>query len=132
MASKMVTKIVENIITNGDALESRVTWGDAPMLHEVVDKALTMASEVSRDKEIFSVVAVSENKESQLGYATGRENDIRAYFAADGRDIEVRPIKIVDVPAGYDAHRANIIAKRDRLQAEVDELNRRLEEKDIH
>ena len=43
----------------------------------------------------------------------------------------IEAIKVVEVPSGYKAHRDNIVAKRDRLQAELDELNKRLENGDL-
>jgi hypothetical protein len=119
----LVAEIAEKMIGKVDG----ATWDNAPLVHAVVAKALEAANEIITSEPIFAVFADHNERNMLLGYATGKQHDIESFF--DDRKcygLIIEEVKPVDVPSGYKAHRDNIIAKRDRLQAELDELNARL------
>ena len=123
ITKKQVTEIVETII--GDQLTD-ATWDDAALIHEVVGHAL----EINESKREEPTVYGTYDREGTFHTLfTGREHDIAAYINND--EYEVIALHVQNVPSGYAAHRDNIVAKRDRLQKEVDELNRRLNDRDI-
>ena len=106
----------------------------AAITHQIVGYALEAAkSEWEDDTRIVSVRAQTcGNHDPIVGYATGKTHDIEAYFDnVKQYGLTIEAIKVVEVPSGYKAHRDNIVAKRDRLQAELDELNKRLENGDL-
>jgi hypothetical protein len=131
ITKKFVTELTEDAIGRSDGL----SWDDAPLVHEVITHALEAAA--LKWASVERIVAVraktSDNHDPVVGYAIGADHDIEAYFE-DGKQygITLEPITPVAVPSGFAAHRTNIVNKRDKLQAEVDELNRRLKDKEIH
>jgi hypothetical protein len=123
VTKKQVTEIVETILAH------KLTdfgWDAAAELHEVVGHAL----EIHEKKREEPVIYGTYDREGTFhALFTGRKHDIEAYINCDEYDVE--ELIVTDVPSGFAAHRANIVAKRDRLQKEVDELNRRLNSRDI-
>jgi hypothetical protein len=124
VTKKLITELTEATISRQEGL----SWDDGPMIHEIIGYALEQAK--ARIEAPVVMIATNPGYDDPvLGYFTGNPHDIEAYLSIGSVDIE--PLVVIDVPNGYDSHQKNIIAKRDRLQAEVDELNRRLEERDV-
>lgn len=118
MASKkLIEKIVEQLIDGN--------WDDAPLLYKAVEATLEHVEEHG----VNNTMLFRDNFTGQV-FEAYRADDARAYVNDDRAEITACPV--VKVPNGYAAHAENIRRKRDRLQAEVDELNRRLKERDVH
>jgi hypothetical protein len=128
VTKKLVTEITESIVAKGFALD--ISWDKAPMVHEIVGYALEAAKrkwEPEVNKPVMVVWANNNDRRLFLGHATGAAHDIESYYEErKGYGLELEPVEITHVESGYKAHKDNIIAKRDRLQAELDQLNLRL------
>jgi len=76
---------------------------------------------------IVAVYAKHLDNRRLLGYAKGETKDIEAYFDDDkGYGLELESVEVVNIEAGYAESRTRLLDKRKRIQAELDELNRRL------
>jgi len=76
---------------------------------------------------IYAVYAIHTDRNYLLGYATGKVEDIRAYF--DDQKVyglEIKVVKWVHVPANYAEDKSALVAKRNALQKQVDELDRQI------
>lgn len=121
---KLVEEIVELICTNRPTINP-VSWDDAPLMHEAINFALDHVEKHVKDNRILFTTA-----KNPVVFRAHRQTDVEAYINNDLA--EICTAEVIDVPNGYAAHRENIVAKRNRLQAEIDELDRRLRERDIH
>lgn len=117
VAKKTITKIAESIC-GGDY---SISWDEAPLVHKIVGVALEMYEEEA--KPVFLAFKDGIVK----GVYTGRLHDVCAKVAS----FDVHEVTPEEVPSGYAAHKLNLEAKRDRLQAELDEINNRLESGDL-
>jgi len=120
---KQITEIVEAII---DGKLTDATWDDAALLHEAIGHALEMHEKKRVEPEIY--MAHLEGDAYIEGFFSGRFNDVRARIHPqyDLTEIEIEP-----VPAGYEKHRANLLAKKERLQLELINIEKRLESGDL-
>jgi len=63
-----------------------------------------------------------------LGYAIGHTEDIHAYYDdLKAYGLKLEPVDPVIIPTGYAAKRAVLVKRRDELEAELKELNRKLD-----
>jgi hypothetical protein len=120
---KEITECLEKFIADPAVINS-ATWEDAALLHEAMEYAL---KNLAPEAPAIYAAWMDGNPHALF---TGKQHDIEAYVDDEGYDID--EIGVTEVPSGYAAHMGNIVRKRDKLQAEVDELNKRLREKDIH
>ena len=129
ITKKLITEITEKLIT--DESMGELGWEVAAMAHEIVGYALEEFNARQEPVKIYRALSHpnSAGLRDVLGHFTGKPHDIAAYCGSEF--IEVEETEIINVPSGYAAHRDNILTKRDRLMKEVDELNRRLKEKDV-
>lgn len=125
MANKKLVQEIVELICAGKPIVNQVSWDDAPLLHEAINFALDHAEKHCTDNRILFTTT-----KNPVIFRAHRQTDVEAYINNDLA--EVCTAEVIDVPNGYATHRENIVAKRNRLQAEIDELDRRLREKDIH
>jgi hypothetical protein len=121
ITKKHVTEITEALI-GGDLIN--FGWDDAAYIHEVVGHALEMHEAKREKSEIYMVTIEEDGCEWECeGFYTGRLNDVKARVP---KNCIVTAIEIEEVPAGYEKHRANLLAKKERLQLELIEIEKRL------
>jgi|GEM_PF-6448327 len=125
---KQVTEIVEAILnTNMTAF----TWDQGAAVHELVDIALDMYEDEREDRAVYrAMVPKGPYTNKIFGYFTGNTQDIAAFV--DHEKVEVKKLDIKHIASGYANHKKNIVAKRDKLLAEVARLNKALKEKNFH
>lgn len=117
VTKKTITNIAE-AICGGD---HSISWEEAPLVHKITGLVLEMYEEEA--KPIF----LAFKDDVVKGVYTGRLHDVCAKAAS----FDVREVTPEEVPSGYAAHKLNLEAKRDRLQAELDEINNRLSSGDL-
>jgi hypothetical protein len=104
------------------------TWKDKP--HRLV---YDLVNEIKRMKRIEAetIVAVSgtycDGKPYLLGYVTGSERDIRAFFdAAKGYGLKMSEVVVKSIPDGYADTCVRLLQAKAEIEAQLDALNKQL------
>lgn len=72
----------------------------------------------------YAVYAKGTDRDQLLGFATGQQEDIAAYFDdRKGYGIYCNAIKPVNIPSGYAIQRAKLIAQRQELERQIREID---------
>jgi len=122
ITKELVTKIAEQAIS-----KNGLSWGIGDAAHKIVRHALEASQDMFESNPIYAVYAVQDHGDRLLGHFTGKPHDIESFCDEDkAYGLKLEQIEPRHIESGYAAHKANIIAKRDRLQKELDELNARL------
>jgi len=121
VTKKRVTEITETLLANNMIA---FDWKEAAKVHDVVRLALEKYEENREEPEVYMATIEEDGCEWEFaGLYSGRYNDVVARVRGDA---VLELVVIEEVPAGYEAHKKNLIAKRDRLQAELLEIEGRL------
>jgi hypothetical protein len=132
VTQKLTEEILNHLVARGFS-----SWEEAESVYNIVKTAAEVTAEKCEEElasftPAMAVFANHEHARVFLGLFTGKQHDIEAYLAdRKAYGLEFEPANIRNIPSGFKAHRDNIIAKRDRLQAELNELNKRIENPDL-
>ncbi len=83
-------------------------------------------------KQIYAVSAIHEDRDHLLGYVTGDQADIKAFYAdRDVYGLSIRPIVVKTIPSGFAACRERLVKERADYNQKIQAINVKLESGEV-
>lgn len=97
-------------------------------LYNVVESVLELARVNALQADpIMAVYAEGLDRDYLLGFSTGDQKDIAAFYDNKKQfGLKLVPIAVKAIPTGFADRKADLVTKRDELQKQLDDLNKQI------